>query len=110
VNLTQPALTQVIAGLEASLGVALFVRSAQGMAPTEPALLLAPRAEAAIAHIGSPRDGRAGARAAGAGARGSYAAAGEATGLPAPACTALSPICRWRWGKAWWSGAGSMWG
>jgi DNA-binding transcriptional LysR family regulator len=81
VNLTQPALTQVIAGLEASLGVALFVRSAQGMAPTEPALLLAPRAEAAIAHIGSPRDGRAGARAAGAGARGSYAAAGEATGL-----------------------------
>ena len=55
VNLTQPALTQAIAGLEASLGVTLFERGPQGMAATEPALLMAPRAEAAIAHVGSPR-------------------------------------------------------
>jgi DNA-binding transcriptional LysR family regulator len=55
VNLTQPALTQAIARLEAELGCALFERGSGGMAPTEPARLLAPRAEAAIAHIGSPR-------------------------------------------------------
>ena len=55
VNLTQPALTQAIAGLEARLSVILFDRTPAGMAATEPALLLAPRAEAAIAHIGSPR-------------------------------------------------------
>jgi DNA-binding transcriptional LysR family regulator len=108
VNLTQPALTQVIAGLEAS--VALFERSAQGMAPTEPALLLAPRAEAAIAHIGSPRDGRAGARAAGAGARGSYAAAGEATGLSSASLHRAIADLQVALGQAWWSGAGSMWG
>jgi len=55
VNLTQPALTQAIARLEADLGCALFERGASGMTPTEPARLLAPRAEAAIAHVGSPR-------------------------------------------------------
>ena len=48
VNLTQPALTQAIARLEAELGCALFERGAAGMAATEPARLLAPRAEAAI--------------------------------------------------------------
>ena len=49
VNLTQPALTQAISGLEATLGATLFERGPAGMSPTEPALLLAPRAEAAIA-------------------------------------------------------------
>ncbi|NBC36739.1 LysR family transcriptional regulator [Novosphingobium sp. FSY-8] len=82
VNLTQPALTQAIAGLEASIGVSLFTRSPQGMAATEPALLMAPRAEAAIAHIGSPRVTGTQLRALLALARsGSYAGAAEATGL-----------------------------
>lgn len=82
VNLTQPALTQAIARLEADLGCALFERGPAGMAPTEPALLLAPRAEAAIAHVGSPRVTGTQVRAFLALARaGSYAVAAEATGL-----------------------------
>jgi DNA-binding transcriptional LysR family regulator len=82
VNLTQPALTQAIARLEAELGCALFERGSGGMAPTEPARLLAPRAEAAIAHIGSPRVTGTHVRAFLALAReGSYAGAAEATGL-----------------------------
>lgn len=84
VNLTQPALTQAITGLEANLGVTLFERGAAGMRPTEAALLLAPRAEAAIAHIGSPRVTGTQVRAFLAVVRaGSYAAAAEATGLSA---------------------------
>lgn len=55
VNLTQPALSLAITRLEARLECTLFMRGPQGMTPTEPALLLAPRAEAAIEHIGSPR-------------------------------------------------------
>lgn len=82
VNLTQPALTQAIAGLEAALGVALFERGPTGMTATEPALLLAPRAEAAIAHIGSPRVTGTQLRAFLALTKaGSYAGAAEATGL-----------------------------
>ncbi len=82
VNLTQPALTQAIARLEAELGCTLFERGPAGMAPTEPAVLLAPRAEAAIAQIGSPRVTGTQVRAFLALARaGSYAAAAEATGL-----------------------------
>jgi DNA-binding transcriptional LysR family regulator len=82
VNLTQPALTQAIARLEADLGCALFQRGPAGMTPTEPALLLAPRAEAAIAHVGSPRVTGTQVRAFLALARaGSYAVAAEATGL-----------------------------
>lgn len=82
VNLTQPALTQAITGLEAALGVSLFDRGPQGMTPTEPALLLAPRAEAAIEHVGSPRVTGTQLRAFLAVARaGSYAGAAEATGL-----------------------------
>lgn len=84
VNLTQPALTQAIARLEADLGCALFERGASGMTPTEPAHLLAPRAEAAIAQIGSPRVTGTQVRAFLALARaGSYAGAAEATGLSA---------------------------
>jgi LysR family transcriptional regulator of gallate degradation len=82
VNLTQPALTQAITGLEASLGVTLFERGPGGMAATEPALLLAPRAEAAIEHIGSPRVTGTQVRAFLAVARaGSYAGAAEAAGI-----------------------------
>lgn len=84
VNLTQPALTQAIARLEADLGVALFERGASGMTPTEPALLISPRAEAAVAHVGSPRVTGTQLRAFLALARaGSYAGAAEATGLSA---------------------------
>ena len=84
VNLTQPALTQAIARLEAELGCALFERGASGMTPTEPARLLAPRAEAAIARVGSPRVTGTQLRAFLALARsGSYAGAAESTGLSA---------------------------
>ena len=55
VNLTQPALSLAISRLEGRLGCTLFERGPEGMTPTGAALLLAPRAEAAIAHIGSPR-------------------------------------------------------
>jgi LysR family transcriptional regulator of gallate degradation len=82
VNLTQPALTQAIARLEAELGCALFERGAGGMTPTAPALLLAPRVEVAIAQIGSPRVTGTQMRAFLALARGgSYSAAAGATGL-----------------------------
>jgi len=82
VNLTQPALTQAIARLEAELGCVLFERGASGMTPTEPARLLVPRVEAAIDLIGSPRVTGTQVRAFLAVARaGSYAAASKATGL-----------------------------
>lgn len=82
VNLTQPALTQAVARLEAELGCALFERGAGGMTPTEPAMLLTPRATAALGHIGSPRVTATQMRAFLALARnGSYAGAAAATGL-----------------------------
>jgi len=82
VNLTQPALTQAIAGLETALGISLFDRGPTGMTATEPALLLAPRAEAAIAHIGSSRVTGTQLRAFLALTKaGSYAGAAKATGL-----------------------------
>ncbi len=82
VNLSQPALTQAIGGLEATIGVTLFERGPAGMVPTEPALLLAPRAEAAVEQIGSPRVTGTQLRAFLAVARaGSYASAAEATGI-----------------------------
>jgi LysR family transcriptional regulator of gallate degradation len=84
VNLTQPALTQAIGGLEASLGITLFERSAAGMRPTVPAELLAPRVEAALAQIGSPRVTGTQLKAfVAVASAGSYAAASEASGLSA---------------------------
>ncbi len=84
VNLTQPALTQAIARFERDLDCALFEREPGGMRPTEPALLLAPRAEAALARIGSPRVTATQMRAFLALARGgSYSTAAERTGLSA---------------------------
>ena len=78
----QPALTQAMSGLEASLGLKLFDRGPSGMIATEPALLLAPRAEAALEYIGSTRVTGTQVRAFLAVARaGSYAGAAEATGL-----------------------------
>ncbi len=62
--------------------MALFDRTPQGMSATGPAMLLAPRAEAAIGHIGSPRVTGTQLRAFLAVAKaGSYAAAAEASGL-----------------------------
>lgn len=82
VNLTQPALTQAISGLETALGVTLFERGPGGMRATDAARLLAPRAEAAVAYIGSSRVTGTQVRAFLTVARaGSYAAAAEATGL-----------------------------
>lgn len=82
VNLSQPALTQAIGGLEATLGVTLFERGPAGMTPTEPARLLASRAEVAIEQIGSPRVTGTQLRAFLAVVRaGSYASASEATGI-----------------------------
>ncbi len=51
VGLSQPALTQGIAKLEARLGSQLFERHADGVTATAAGLLLAERAEAAIAHL-----------------------------------------------------------
>lgn len=82
VNLSQPALTQAIAGLENSLGITLFDRTPAGMAATPAAMLLATRAETAIAHIGSPRVTGTQVQAYLAVTRaGSYVGAAEATGL-----------------------------
>ena len=86
VNLTQPAITQAMARLEGQLGVALFDRKPQGMTPTEPALLLAPRVEAAMRQIGSSHVTMARMRALLALAdAGSYTGAAEQTGLSMPA-------------------------
>lgn len=82
VHLTQPALTQAIAGLERALDCRLFEREPSGMRPTEAARLLAPRATSAIERIGSPRVTATQIRAFLSLARaGSYASAAELTGL-----------------------------
>lgn len=82
VHLTQPALTQAIAGLERELDCRLFEREPSGMRPTEAALLLAPRAKSAIERIGSPRVTATQIRAFLSLARaGSYASAAELTCL-----------------------------
>lgn len=85
VNLTQPAVTQGIAKLEAQLGLRLFERLPGGMAPTEAALALAPRIDAALRLIGSSRATSAQIRAFVTLARaGSYAAAAAEAGLSEP--------------------------
>lgn len=85
VNLTQPAVTQGIAKLEAQLGLTLFERQPGGMAPTEAASRLAPRVEVALRLIGSSRVTAAQIRAFVALARaGSYAAAAAKAGVKEP--------------------------
>ncbi len=49
-GLTQPTLARHIDALESALGVQLFVRSQQGLSPTEAALELAPYAESVAAN------------------------------------------------------------
>lgn len=51
VHLSQPAVTQAIAKLEAQVGVALFERTTEGLLLTEPGDLFRLRAERAIQHI-----------------------------------------------------------
>ena len=85
VNLTQPAVTQGIAKLEAQLGVALFERQPGGMMALEAARRLKPRVDVALRLIGSNRVTATQVRAFVALARsGSYAAAAGATGVAEP--------------------------
>jgi DNA-binding transcriptional LysR family regulator len=82
VHLTQPAATQGIAKLEAQLGLALFERRPGGMTPTDAALRLVPRVEAALRLIGSNRVTAAQLRAFVALAQqGSYPAAAQVAGV-----------------------------
>lgn len=84
INLTQPALTQAIARLEADLDCRLFRREPNGMKPTEPALSLAERARTALDLIGSSRVTSTQMRAFIALARtGSYSAAAQLVGVSA---------------------------
>lgn len=54
VNLTQPAITQALARIESLIGLPLFERRHNGMAPTPAAELFVPRVKAALDHISSP--------------------------------------------------------
>lgn len=51
VNLSQPALSQAIMGLETGFSTALFIRSATGMYPTEAGLILLGRVERAFEQL-----------------------------------------------------------
>lgn len=85
VHLTQPAVTQGIAKLEAQLGLSLFDRRPSGMVPSEAARRLAPRIEVALRLIGSSRVTAAQIRAFVALARaGSYPAAAALAGVAEP--------------------------
>lgn len=85
VNLSQPAITQALARLEAQLGLPLFERRHDGMVPTAAAELLVPRIDAALGHIASPHVTMARLRALLALAdSGSYAGASLLTGLALP--------------------------
>jgi DNA-binding transcriptional LysR family regulator len=85
VNLSQPAVTQALARLEAQLGIALFERRHDGVAATAAATVLAPRIAAALDHIASPHVTMARLRALLALAdTGSYVGAGLMTGLSEP--------------------------
>lgn len=85
INLSQPAITQALAKLELQLGQPFFERRANGMTPTQAAMLIAPRIESALAHIASQRVTMAQMRALIMIADcGSYASASAATGLAQP--------------------------
>lgn len=85
VSISQPAITQAIGKLETLIGQPLFERRPDGMAATAAARLLAPRIEAALAYIGSPRVTMTQLRALIAIADGGgYAGASRATGLSEP--------------------------
>ncbi len=52
-HLTQPAITQTIARLEAALGTALFTRTPSGLYPTDPGRRLVARIDRAFEHFAS---------------------------------------------------------
>lgn len=85
VNLTQPALTQALARLEAMLDMPLFERRHDGMVTTDAGALLVPRFRAALDHVASPHVTMARFRALIALAdAGSYPGASALTGLSIP--------------------------
>lgn len=85
VSITQPAITQAVARLEKLLGLPLFERRPDGMAPTVAARQLSTRIDAALAYVGSNRVTMAQLRALLAlGEVGSYRAAAAITGLSQP--------------------------
>jgi len=85
VNLTQPAMTQALARIEAMLEAPLFDRRQDGMVPTDAGLLLLPRFRAALEYISSPHVTMSRMRAMLALAdSGSYTGAAVLTGLSLP--------------------------
>lgn len=85
ISISQPAITQALAKLEAQCGLAFFDRQPGGMAATDGGTMFSQRIDAALAHIGSPRVTMAQMRALIAVAdHGSYSAASVATGLAQP--------------------------
>ena len=85
VNLTQPAMTQALARIEAMLEAPLFDRRQDGMVPTEAGLLLLPRFRAALEYVASPHVTMSRMRAMLALAdSGSYTGAAVLTGLSLP--------------------------
>lgn len=85
VSLTQPAVTQALARIEASVGAALFERRPGAMTLTEAGARMLPRIEAALAHLGPRHITAAQARALIAVARaGSYVEAARTIGLSEP--------------------------
>lgn len=85
VSISQPAITQGLSKLEMQVGMALFSRMPEGMKPTEASMMLVPRIERALDHIGSPRVTNAQMRALLALAEaGSYSRASALTGLSEP--------------------------
>ena len=85
VNLTQPAMTQALARIEAALDIPLFDRRQDGMAPTDAGLLFVPRIRAALEYIASPHVTMSRMRAMLALAdSGSYTGAAVLTGLSLP--------------------------
>jgi LysR family transcriptional regulator of gallate degradation len=94
VNVSQPALTQAIAGLERALAQDLFIRTNDGMRATDAAHTFYPRVLAALGYIQSNRVTQTQLRAFWAVARGSsYAEASQHTGLaPASLHRAVSDL------------------
>ncbi|MCJ2180719.1 LysR family transcriptional regulator [Novosphingobium album (ex Hu et al. 2023)] len=85
VNLSQPAITQALGRLEKQLGVILFERRFDGMVPTEAAILLAPRIDAAMGQLNGSHVTMSRLRALLTLAdQGSYAGASQMSGLSLP--------------------------
>ena len=85
VSISQPAITQAIAKLEAQCGLPFFERQPRGMVGTEAGLIFVQRVDSALRQIGSPKVTATQMRALIALAdHGSYPAASAATGLAQP--------------------------